>query len=98
MLPRTRRAFIISWTVATLFVLGCQIVALATPPARPGTQNVVLIGPAAVVFPALAVNSLILWLLIRIGGKTDGGKFTGLGGSVGTATTGLLGSFLTIFV
>jgi hypothetical protein len=53
-----------------------------------------------VVLPVLAVNLLILWLLIRIGGKTDAtflGKFNRIGGSVGVATTGFLGSFLTIF-
>jgi hypothetical protein len=93
----TRRVFTMSWTVGTLIVLCCQIVALVTSPARPGAQNVVLIGPTQVVFPALAVNLLILWLLIRVGRKTDGGKFGRLGGSARVATTGLLGSFLTIF-
>src|SRR5579863_5699372 len=51
----TRRVFTMSWTVGTLIVLCCQIVALVTSPARPGAQNVVLIGPTQVVFPALAV-------------------------------------------
>ena len=59
----------------------------------PGNKNVVLIGPTAVVFPTLIVNLLILLLLVR-----TGGEFNRLGGSVGVATTGFLGSFLTIFV
>ena len=91
MLPGTRRTFIISWTVGALIVLGSQIVALMTP-APAGRHTVVLIGPVAVVFFALAVSPLILWLLIR-----RGGKFTRVGGSLGAAATGFLGSFLTIF-
>ena len=101
MLPRSRRTFIISWTVGALIVLGSQIIALVTPPAIPGSHTVVLIGPAGVVFAALAVNLLTLWLLIRMGGNTNAtsrGKFNRLGGPVRVATTGLLGSFLTIFV
>ena len=100
MLPHARRTFIISWTVGALIVLGCQIVALMTPPATPGSHTVVLIGPTEVVFSTLAVSPLILWLLIRMGGRTDATfqeKFNRLGGSVGVAATGFLGSFLTIF-
>jgi hypothetical protein len=85
--------------MGALIVLCCQIVALVTPPATPGSRTVLLIGPTAVVFAALAVNLLILWLLIRIGRSdaTFRGKFNRLGGSVGVGTSGLLGSFLTIF-
>jgi hypothetical protein len=100
MLPRSQRTFIISWTVVTFIVLCCQIIALVTPPSAPGNQAVVLIGPTAVVFPTLAVNLLILWLLVRRGSKTDAtslAKFNRFGGSVGVAATGFLGSFLTIF-
>ena len=89
--PNTRRNFVISWTVGILIVLCCQIIALAMPRTIPGNQNVVLIGPPLVVFPALAVSLLILWLLMRRG------KLNRLGGPVGAATKGLLGSFLTIF-
>jgi hypothetical protein len=90
MLPDGRRNFVISWTVGIFIVLCCQIVALLMP-ATPGTQHVVLIGPPLVVVPALAVSLLILWLLVRRG------KLNRLGGPVGAATTGFLGSFLTIF-
>ena len=95
MLPHARRTFIISWTVGALIVLGCQIVALVTPPATPGSHTVVLIGPTAVVFSALAVSPLILWLFIRIGGKTEA-TFRGFN-RLGVAAAGFLGSFLTIF-
>ena len=59
-----------------------------------------LIGPTDVVFSALAVSPLILWLLVSMGDGTDATfqeKFNHLGGSVGVAATGFLGSFLTIF-
>ena len=99
MQPQSRRSFTIGWTAAALIVLCCQIVALAIPPATPGSQRIVLIGPAAVVLAALPVDFLILWLLIRRNGATDvpvPGKFNRLGRLVGIAATGLLGSFLTI--
>ena len=80
------------WTAGALFILCFQLVALMTPPATPGRQTTLLIGPAAVVLSALAASPLILWLLIRLGGK-----FNRVGGTVGVAATGFLGSFLTIF-
>ena len=99
MQPQSRRTFAIGWTAAALIVLCCQIVALAIPPATPGGQRIVLIGPAAVVLAALPVDFLILWLLMRRNGATDvpvPGKSNRLGRLVGIAATGLLGSFLTI--
>lgn len=93
MLPPARRAFVVSWAVAALIVLGSQMIALLTPPAAPGSRNVVLIGPAPVVFAALAVNLLILW---RLDARFRG-KFNRLGGYVVAGATGLAGSLLTIF-
>ena len=100
MQPQSRRTFTIGWTTGALVVLCCQIVALAIPSAASGSQRVILIGPAAVVLAVLPVDFLILWLLIRRNARADAparGKFNGLGRSVGMATTGLLGSLLTIF-
>jgi hypothetical protein len=97
MQPQSRRTFTIGWTAGALIVLCCQIVALAIPPATTGSQRVILIGPAAVVLAALPVDFLILWL-IRRNGATDVpvGRFNRLGRLIGIATTGLLGSFVTI--
>jgi hypothetical protein len=98
-LMQSRRTFTIGWTAGALIVLCCQIVALAIPPTTPGGQRVVLIGPAAVVLAALPVDFLILWLILKKNGTTDApvrGRFNRLGRFIGAATTGLLGSFLTI--
>ena len=101
MQPQSRRTFTIGWTAAALIVLCCQIVALAIPPATPGSQRIVLIGPAAVVLAALPVDFLILWFLIRRNGATDvpvPGKFNRLGRLVGIAATGLLGTIIAVTV
>jgi hypothetical protein len=69
-----------------------------TPPAIPGNHTVVLIGPAPVVFAALAVNLVVFRLLIRARGNTDAvsrRKLISPGESAGMVTTGLLGSLLT---
>ena len=97
--PQSRRTFTIGWTTAALVVLCCQIVALAISVASTGSQRSVLIGPAAVVLAALPVDFLILWLILKKNGTTDApvrGRFNRLGRFIGAATTGLLGSFLTI--
>jgi hypothetical protein len=97
MQPQSRRTLTIGWTAGAAH--RRQIVALAIPPATTGSQRVILIGPAAVVLAALPVDFLILWLLIRRNNVTDAparGKSNGLGRLVEMATTGLLGSFLTI--
>ena len=99
MQPQSRRTLTIGWTAGALIVLCSQIVALAIPPASTGSQRVILIGPAAVVLATLPVDFLILWLLIRRNARTDSpaaGKSNGFGRMIGMATTGLLGSLLTI--
>jgi hypothetical protein len=99
MQSQSRRTFAIGWTAGALIVPCCQIVALAISPATTGSQRSVLIGPAAVVLAALPVDLLILRLLIRGNRKTDvpvPAKFKRIGRLVGIASTGLLGSFITI--
>ena len=98
MLPRARRTFIVSWTVAAVIILCSQIVALLTP--APRGHAVVLIGPTPVVLAAIGANLLILCLLIKMGGKTNASvpeTAYRIGGPVRQATTGFLGSSLTIF-
>ena len=96
-----RRIFTIAWTAGALIVLWCQIIAVGMPSVTAGSQRVVLIGPAAVVLAVLPVDFLVMWLLIRRRTTTDTtfrGKFNRLIRFTGVATTGLLGSLLTVFV
>lgn len=96
-----RRIFTIAWTAGALIVLWCQIIAVGMPPVTTGSQRIILIGPAAVVLAVLPVDFLVLWLLIRRRSTTDTtirGKFHRLFRLIGVATTGLLGSLLTVFV
>ena len=95
-----RRIFTIAWTAGALIVLWCQIIAVGMP-SPAGSQRVILIGPAAVVLAVLPVDFLVMWLLIRRRTTTDTtfrGKFNRLIRFTGVATTGLLGSLLTVFV
>jgi hypothetical protein len=97
MLPNLRRTFITSWAVGVLIVLCSQIVALAMPPVTPGSQRVVLVGPTVVVLPAIGTSLLILYLILKIGGRAESTGRTTLGGFIRVATTGFVGSFFTIF-
>ena len=93
--------FTIAWTLGALIVLWCQIIAVGMPPVATGSQRIILIGPAAVVLAVLPVDFLVLWLLIRRRSTTDTtirGKLQRLFRLIGVATTGLLGSLLTVFV
>jgi len=99
MQPQSRRIFTIAWTVGALIVLWCQIIAVGMPPVMTGSQRIILIGPAAVVLAVLPVNFLVMWLLTRRRSANDT-TFRGnrLVRFIGVATTGLLGSLLTVFV
>jgi hypothetical protein len=92
MQPSSRRILSIGWTAGALVILCSQIVAI-------GVQRVVLIGPAAVVLAILPLNFLVLWLLIRKPGIENSqlrGQFNRLGRFAAMATTGFVGSLLTI--
>jgi hypothetical protein len=96
-----RRIFTIAWTPGALIVLWCQIIAVGMPSVTIGSQRVILIGPAAVVLAVLPVDFLVMWVLIRRHTTTDTtfrGKVNRLIRFTGVATTGLLGSLLTVFV
>ena len=97
MQPQSRRTFTIGWTAGALFVLCCQIIAVA-PPVVSGAQRVILIGPVAVVLAALPVSFLVLWLITRNNGAINAAAPARIGRLVGAATTGLLASVLTILV
>ena len=60
-----------------------------------------LVQVTVIVVAVIFTNVLALWALVKIGGVTSANfqaKFKRFGGTVGVATTGLLGSFLSMVV